>query len=341
MPMPRAIVIPEPQLATVQDIDVPPLAAGQLRVRTRTTLLSTGTEGTIYGKRFAPGTHWDRWFGYPSRPGYCCVAEVTEVGKGVESESRFPIGTRVVAQLGHASEHVTAAGRCTPIPEEVTDEQAAWFALAKVAFVGADVSGATLGSRVLVVGAGPVGQMAIRWLAAEGAYVVAADRRSPERLALATAGGAAEVLDGDVGAVAAFRDRESTSPEDGHHAEPGPFDVVVDSTGNPDVFQHALRIVADHGRVVVLGDAGNPAEQRLSPDLITRGLSVVGAHGNHVRGEREQDVRNMFFRLVCSGRFPTEGLITHRFTPEQCQQAYDLTETRRSGSIGILFDWTD
>ena len=383
--MARAIVTAEPESVALADVQLPPLGEGQLRLRTRCTLLSTGTETTILHRRFAAGTHWARMFARPRPLGYSCVAEVTEVADGAGSAgssdsgggggtfgpgrgSAFARGDRVVAQLAHASEHVVDAARCTPIPDEVSDQDAAWFALAKVAYVAADVSGAGLGTRTLVVGGGPVGQMAIRWLAAQGAYVVTAERRTTIRTALARAGGAAEVrrtdqLPGLAAAPERLSESEPEAPGSGSSRSgsggSGPggsgldgsglggsdrrgsteFEVVVDATGNPAAFSGALRVASDHGRVVVLGDVGDPSEQRLTSDLITRGLSVVGAHGNHVRGEREHQVRRLFFRLVSNGRFPMAGLVTHRFAPEQCAEAYALVEHDRANSLGVLFDW--
>src|SRR5262249_46553362 len=61
---------------------------------------------------------------------------------------------------------------------------------AKIAFMGARAGGYRLGSRVLVVGAGPIGQMSVRWASAAGARAVIAADTERRRLALATAGGA-------------------------------------------------------------------------------------------------------------------------------------------------------
>ncbi|MGW5363238.1 zinc-dependent alcohol dehydrogenase [Actinopolymorpha pittospori] len=322
--MAEAVVITQPGRVELSEVALPDLEPGQLRLRTRVSLISTGTEGIVYTGRFAPGTHWDQWFSYPHRPGYSLVGEVSGVGRDVTGD--FRPGDRVVALLGHASHHVADAGLCTLVPDDVSDEDAAWFALAKVGFVGMEAAHARVGSSALVIGAGPVGQMAVRWLAASGAAeVTVAHRSGGLRLDLARAGGASAALQDDL--------------DDGLPGIPAPA-AVIDCTGNPDVLTRALAAVADHGRVVMLGDVGDPSQQRLSPDLIVRGLTVVGAHGRHLLGEREHDVRRLFFRLVASGRFAgMSGLVTHKFTPHECAEAYALLDAGRSDTMGVIFDW--
>ncbi len=319
-----AVVFPQPGKVELAEIDLPDLGPGQLRVRTRVSLISTGTEGTVYKGSFAPGTHWDHWFSYPHRPGYSLVGEVTDVGD--DAAGGFRPGDRVVALLGHASHHVADASLCTRVPDDVSDEDAAWFAIAKVGFVGVAASHARLGSSALVVGAGPIGQMAVRWLASSGAAEVVVVQRSGRlRLDLARAGGATAVLPHDLA--------------DGLSGITPP-DTIIDCTASPNVLTHALSAVADHGRVVVVGDVGDPSEQRLSSDLIVRGVTVVGAHGRHLLGEREHEVRRLFFSLVASGRFAgMSELVTHTFTPGDCAEAYALLDTDRSATMGVIFDW--
>lgn len=322
--MAEAVVFPQPGKVELREVGLPDLEPGQIRLRTRVSLISTGTEGIIYSGGFAPGTHWDRWFSYPSRPGYSLVGEVSDVGPDVTGD--FRPGDRAVAPLGHASHHVADASMCTRVPDDVSDEDAAWFALAKVAFVGVEASQARLGSSAVVVGAGPVGQMTVRWLAALGAAdVVMVHRGGGPRLELARAGGATAVLQQDLA--------------NGLSGIAAPA-TVFDCTGNPDVLTHALAAVADHGRVVIVGDVGDPSQQRLSSDLIIRGLTVVGAHGLHLLGRREHDIRRLFFSLVASGRFAgMSGLVTHKFTPRDGAEAYALLDADRSATMGVIFDW--
>jgi threonine dehydrogenase-like Zn-dependent dehydrogenase len=226
------------------------------------------------------------------------------------------------------------AASCAVVPEDISDAEAVWFALAKIAFVGARAAGHGLGAHVVIAGAGPIGQMAARWAVAAGAAdVIVVDPVLP-RLALAAAGGATATVAAPLEkATAAITEQlAGRSPE-----------IVIDTTGNAAVFADALRIVADHGRVVVLGDTGAPSRQRLTSDVITRGVTVVGAHDRHTSGDprfdHDREIYRLFFRLVAARRFSLDGLSTHTYSPRDCAAAYSHAEHSRGDTLGIVFDW--
>src|SRR5260370_21464683 len=50
--------------------------SGEVMLKARKTLISTGTEGICLSRLFEPGSHWDRWVTYPFYPGYLMVGEV-------------------------------------------------------------------------------------------------------------------------------------------------------------------------------------------------------------------------------------------------------------------------
>src|SRR5690606_5149264 len=95
---------------------------------------STGTENIVFNRLFDPGTHWDRWVQYPFHPGYSATGVVEAVGEGVNSLS---VGDSVASRTGHSSRVVADETAFFPIPEGIPLENAAWFALAKIAFHGA------------------------------------------------------------------------------------------------------------------------------------------------------------------------------------------------------------
>ena len=330
------------------DRDLPPLGPGQVLVRTEVSLMSTGTENICFNRLFAPGTHFDRWVKYPFEPGYSCVGVAEQVGAGVESVKP---GDRVAHSRPHASCHVVDAADCFVVPSSVSPEHAVWFALARIAYNGARRVAFGLGDKVVFVGAGPVGQMTLRWAVASGAEETLVVDTMPLRLGIAERGGTTYAL---VGSVV-----ECTKPAGGPGpASPGAFattspvkaqieellgglpDVVVDATGNSEVFQAALGLVRTKGRLLLIGDTGSPAEQRLTPDLLTRAITVHGAHGETSFHDRDRrGIANLFFRLMRSGRFSMEGMNTHRFSPEDAAAAYRLANESRGETMGILFEW--
>ncbi|TCC47773.1 zinc-binding alcohol dehydrogenase [Kribbella capetownensis] len=326
----NAIVFPGPGVAELCQVQLADTGPGEVRLRTRLSLMSTGTEGIAFARRFGEGTHWAQYVEYPFRPGYSVVGVVDQIGH----ESGLSVGDRVVARAPHASRVVVRADRCTPVPAGLADEQAVWFALAKIAFVGIRVGEVRPGSRVLVVGAGPIGQMATRWAAAAAAARIVVVDSVAARLDLATAGGATATIGSPI--------------DDAQEELAGAFggqppEVVLDSTGNAAVLPGALRAAADHGRVVLLGDAGTPSDQRLTSDVMVRGVSIMGAHDSYTIGDQrwdnDREIARLVFRLAAAGRFPLAGLVGDRFGPEDCQQAYELAATQRHRTMGIVFDW--
>jgi threonine dehydrogenase-like Zn-dependent dehydrogenase len=236
---------------------------------------------------------------------------------------------------------------------------ASWFAPAKIAFMGARAARHALGDSVVVIGAGPIGQMAVRWAAAAGARAVVVVDPFPQRLEHARRGGATVVI-GQPVADAREDVRAAVGPD-------GP-DVVIDATGTAEVLTEALGLVRSHGRIVVLGDTGAPSVQRLTSDVIVRGITVVGAHDSHSMSKPARDlmtraqagdasrevferaaalgwdgdrgIHSLFFQLVATGRFSLDGLNTHVFDPRDCAEAYRLAEKQRGETLGILFDWS-
>lgn len=322
----RRLVFTGKQEVALEEFAVADPGPGEVLVRSRRTLMSTGTENIVFNRAFAPGTHWDNWVKYPFFPGYCAVGTIVACGEGVQDR----LGQQVALRNGHASHHVVAADKALPI-EGLDPAEAAWFALAKIAFMGARRAEYQLGDQVCVIGAGPIGQMSLRWAVAAGAARVSVLDLEASRLDLARRGGATLVLSKPVG--------EALDQLRAHHDGELPR-VVVDTTGNAAVFAQALTAVRDQGRLVLVGDTGRPGDQHLTLDVITRGLTIVGAHDVHDDAQwNNASITRLFTRLVQSGRFSLAGVNTDVFTPEQCVEAYAAANTRRGSTMGLVFNW--
>ena len=62
----------------------------------------------------------------------------------------------------------------TAIPDGVDPKDSSWFALAKIAAMGARAAQYGMADSALILGAGPIGQMAVRWAHALGVETVLA-----------------------------------------------------------------------------------------------------------------------------------------------------------------------
>jgi threonine dehydrogenase-like Zn-dependent dehydrogenase len=172
--------------------------------------------------------------------------------------------------------------------------------------------------------------MVLRWAVVAGARRVVVVDPLEARLSYALSGGASSVIGRELG--------EAASAIAGDSAMPG---IIIDTTGNARVFQSLLRMAPQFGRVVLLGDTGLPEEQRLTQDVVLKGLTVVGAHDGHERdGWTGRRVTEFFFDLVASRRFLVDSLITHTFVPRDAPRAYDMIANQREETMGVVFDWT-
>ena len=328
--MPKRIIFPKKGQTKLEDFDLPGMLEGDVRVKTLYSLMSIGTETTILHQRYDPDTHFARWFSFPQlKTGVQAVATVESVGAAV---SRIAPGDTVFMRLAHGSHQVVAEENLSPIPAAIDRKNACWCGLAKTAFRGAWAAGFSYGASVLIIGAGPVGQMVTRWAAAAGVDTIAVADISENRLQLATAGGATLVTAGDIAKNTGLIDRIDQGR--------GPA-VVIDTTGNPAALSSALKVTAKFGKIILVGDTGYPNRQKLTSDLMEKGLTLQATHDSHDRdGWTQERIDEEFYRLVASDRFELDGLITHEFAPEECEEAYLLAERQRGDTLGVLFDWT-
>jgi len=327
--MPKRIVFPAKGEVELQSYELPETGASDVLVRTLYSLISTGTETTLLHQKYAPDSHFARMFSFPQiKTGVQAVGQIEQLGYSVEG---LEVGDRIFMRMAHGSHQVIPAERCSLVPAGVDSKSGCWCGLAKTAFRAAWAGQFDAGGHVLIIGAGPVGQMTLRWASAAGMKQIAVNDLSAYRLEHAERGGATDILSGD---LAQFSQQVKKMNEG-----QGPA-IVIDTTGNPAVFQTALSVAARFGKVILLGDTGYPGLQKLSSDVMTKGLTIQATHESHDRdGWTQQKIDSLFFGYVLEGRFDLSELITHEFQPEEAAQAYALAEHQREQAMGIIFDW--
>jgi predicted dehydrogenase/threonine dehydrogenase-like Zn-dependent dehydrogenase len=117
----------------------------------------------------------------PLALGYSTAGIVRATGIGVESVKP---GERVATAGSHASIVTVGELLCARIPDGVTDSHACFAGVAAIALQGIRLAQVQLGSRVLVVGLGLVGQLTVAMLRAAGCRVFGTDL-DPDKVAMA------------------------------------------------------------------------------------------------------------------------------------------------------------
>ena len=248
------------------------------------------------------------------------------------------VGDRVALPVKHGQYAVANASRAVKVPESVSEDAAAWFYLACIAQNAVRRAEHRLGDDVVVIGAGILGQLVVQFVRLLGANRIVVIDTAPARLALAAAHGATHTL------TVASGDAEDAvkSITDGRLA-----DVVYDITGNAAVLPTALPLARRFGKVLLLGDTGTPSDQRLTGDIIRRGVTLIGAHSSNPPPAAtdyahwtHEHMTKLFFTYLERGDMQVEDLITHRFDPREAAAAYAMLTKDRSQAMGVLFDWT-
>lgn len=333
MPHARRIVFTGKDQVELAEEEIPDPGPGEVLIKATRTLISTGTEGICLGRLFDPGTHWDKWVQYPFHAGYSFAGRVAAVGSDVQGVS---VGDRVGTRSGHQEWTVLRPAGLFPIPEGVTDEEATWLALGATVQTSIRHVAPQLGEAVVIVGLGLLGQLVTQYMRLMGARQIIAVDRWPERVDVALAHGATH------GVPLPVQDaRDEVMRLTGMGAE-----IVYDVTGNPEVLEHALPLVRTLGRLGLLGDTGTPSRQRLTSDVVPRGLRIVGAHDSSAPPVAtlqapwtHQALVQLFYSYLARGEMRVSDLVTHRFRPEQAKEAYHLLQTGRRKAMGVIFDW--
>ncbi len=330
----KAIIFTGKQAMEIREEQIPHPDKDNVLIEVTRSLISTGTEMTIFMRNFAPDTHWDNWIKYPFYPGYLVAGIVTEVGPEVKD---IKVGDRVASRQSHASHVIKAERDVLKIPEGVTEDDAVWAGLGKIVQVGVRTAAHVLGDTVVIIGLGLLGQLVVQYVKLMGAGEIIAVDMSEKRLAMAKAHGATATIQSGVAEAKA----EILKITGGRGA-----DVVYDVTGFPPVFTIALQLARKSGTIVVLGDAGSPGEQRLGPEIITKGLRIVGSHDDipphyvtdGVRWSGRQ-IYELFLTYLARKQIVLKDLITHRFKPGDAAKAYELLQKDRMNVMAVMLDW--
>lgn len=350
----QAAVFVEPGRIELQEKPVPRPGPGEALVKVTTTTICGTDVHILKGE-------------YPVRPGLIVghepVGVIAELGAGVTG---YEVGQRVIvgaitpcgqcyaclqgdtSQCGHGtpSGHAHALGgwkfgntidgcqadylrvpsamaNLTPVPDALTDEQVLMCPdIMSTGFAGAESGGIRIGDTVAVFAQGPIGLCATAGAKLMGATRIITVDSIPERMEASRKLGADEVIDytkqDPVEAILELTGGRGV-------------DVAIEALGTQQTFESALRAIRPGG---VLSSLGVYSGKLTIPlDAFAAGLADQKIVTSLCPGGKERMRR--LLEVVASGRIDLRPLVTHRFTLDRIEEAYDLFANQRDGVLKV------
>ena len=234
----RALVMPAAQRVELRDVTLTPPLPGDVTITTRYTSISAGTERMLYA-----GQMPHPMLQFPVVPGYETVGTVTATGPDAPADllgqTVYVGGARCYTDVnpawGGQASTLYADGQRVVTLGTIDPRAGVLLALAATALHGVDIAGDVAGKKVLILGQGPVGQLAARIATVRGATVSVSDI-STSRLAHATAAA-----------------RYNTSTESLTAQGVTDCDIIIEATGHMSAAAAAIGCLAMNGTLVLLG----------------------------------------------------------------------------------------
>lgn len=355
----------------VAEVPRPQIQAGEVLVDTRRTLVSAGTERMLveFGRanylekaRQQPGrvkqvidkiqtdglwptveavrSKLDR----PMKLGYCNAGRVIGVGEGVES---VEVGDRVASNGHHAGVVSVPEHLCAPVPEGVSDDEAAFTVAGAIALQSVRLAEPTLGESFAVSGLGLIGLLTAQLLKAHGCRVLGIDL-DEDRLELAEQFGVETV---DLGAG-------EDPVEAGRAFSGGPgIDgvIIAAATDSSEPVHQAAQMSRKRGRIVLVGVTGLDLKRDdFYEKELTFQVSCSYGPGRYDTSYEEEGLdypigfvrwteqRNFqaVLQMMEEGKLDIDPLLTDRFQIEDAPNAYERI-LEGNDAIGVLLEYPE
>jgi alcohol dehydrogenase len=215
-----------------------------------------------------------------------------------------------------------AQANLTKIPDGVSDEQVVLLAdIASTGFSGAESGGVKIGDAVVVFAQGPIGLCATAGAKLMGASLVIGVDGDTHRLAISKQMGADVALDyRGVDVVAEVK-----------RLTGGGADVAIEALGTQETFENALRCLRPGGTLSSLGVYSG--QLQIPADGFAAGLGDHKIVTTLCPGGKERMRR--LIGVIRSGRVNLTPLLTHSFSLDRIDEAYDLFGSRRDGVLKV------
>ena len=351
----------------IAEVPAPKVSNGQNLIRTSTSLVSAGTERMLVS--FGKGNFIQKARSQPDKVkmvlekaktdgfvatidavrskldqpiplGYCNVGTIIDA----QAEG-FAIGDRVVSNGYHAEIVAAPKHLCARVPDNVTDEQAAFTVLGSIGLQGIRLAAPNLGETFVVMGLGLIGLLTVQILRAHGCQVIGIDLED-EKLALAKEYGA-QVL-------SARNGYDNVTNVDNLTGGIGADGVIITAaTKSNDPISISAQMCRKRARIILVGVVGLDINRAdfYEKELTFQVSCSYGAGRYDTEYEdkgrdypigyvRWTEQRNFqaILELMSLKLLNVEKLISHRFDFEQSVEAMDVL-ANQSSSLGILLNF--
>jgi predicted dehydrogenase/threonine dehydrogenase-like Zn-dependent dehydrogenase len=274
--------------------------------------------------------------------GYCSVGKIVTSPSG----STYSVGDRIISNGPHAEMVVVAENLSARIPDNVSDDHAAFTVIGAIALQGVRLARPTLGERVVVFGLGLIGLLTVQILKANGCQVLGIDF-DEAKLKLAESFGAR------VCRLAKGQDPIALA-EDWTKGIGVDAVIVTASTKSDELIHQAATMSRQRGRIILVGVVGLSLQRadfyekeltfqvscsygpgRYDENYEKRGLDYpIG----FVRWTEKRNFEAVL-QLMAEGKVDVQPLITHRFKFDDALKAYEAMHEK--GAMGILLEYGD
>lgn len=288
-------------------------SGNEVKTRTIYTGVTNGTErNQLTGGNYAPADDDLPTDGN----GYQNVGKVIEVGSDV---CELKIGDVLYMSAAHAEYAVIPEdGLLVRLPDKMDLTEAALLGICSVAMRTCRNAELGVGERVLIVGAGILGQVAVQVAAGMGARATICDING-RRLAIAE----------EIGAAEAVLDVSGEQWE--QKVGDASFDAVIDFAGVPDMEDQMISALRPRGRVLFI--AGR--------DKVTYTFNL--GQGREVRIRQnshfDRDDLHNTCRLVARGLIKIGPLIRDVVPVSDAKKVYDTLRDAPDQLMGTVFAW--
>ena len=177
------------------------------------------------------------------------------------------------------------------------------------------------GKRVVINGCGPIGLMAVGAAKAWGAKQVIALDVVEKKLEVAA----------KMGADCCLNSAKVNAPEEIVRLTDGGADVAIDYTGVIPAIKSLFHMIANGGRIVLVGLPNDPIELDLTSEIIYKEATVVGSTGRLMYRTWEQCIE-----LINGGKFDIRPVVAGKYPLREFQKAFDAIHAGTPGKMLLI-----